>query len=169
HRNVLTRGQIRAISSSNQQAPALNSEMVLNDSPEVSESHDRAEPNAASSRYLEEQCNESSERQEKGTCCLRVQPEPVRQRDNKVNSKSLQGDRIVVSNSEARSQRQNCGSESCLDDLSFGVESIFANINPSPDDEDVCPTCLEGVILCLLAYLFLSCIFIHYGGTSTHR
>ncbi|KAK4423668.1 hypothetical protein Salat_1949700 [Sesamum alatum] len=149
HRSVFTRGQIRAISSSNQQASALNSEMVLNDSPEVSWSHDVAEANAASSRYLQEQCNESNQRQEK------------------VNSKSVQGDRIVVSNCEAGSQRQNCGLESSLDVLSLGVESIFANINPAPDDEDVCPTCFEGVILCLLACLFLSCMFIHYGCSST--
>ncbi|KAL0446982.1 UNVERIFIED_CONTAM: hypothetical protein Slati_1826100 [Sesamum latifolium] len=98
--------------------------MVLNDSSEVSGSHDGAEPAAATSRYLEEQCNESSERQEKGTSCSRVQPEPVRQRDNKVNSKSVQGDRIVVSICEAGSQRQNCGSESSLDDLSLGAESF---------------------------------------------
>ncbi|KAL0372526.1 UNVERIFIED_CONTAM: hypothetical protein Scaly_0934200 [Sesamum calycinum] len=169
HRHVFTRGQIRAISSSNQQASSLNSEMVLNYSSEVSESHDGPEPNAASSSYLEEQCIESSERQGKGTSRSRVQPEPVGHRDNKVDSKSVQGDRIVVSNCDAGSQRQNCGSESSLDDLSLAVKSTFANINPSPDDEDECPTCLEGVILCLLASLFLSCMFMHYGCMSTRR
>lgn len=122
--------------------------MVVNNSSDVCGSHDGAEPNPASSRYLQlEQCSELRGRQDKGTGRSRVQPERVRQSDIQVNPISVQGDRIVVSNYEVGSQKQDY--ESSVDVLSMGVESIFANGNPSPDDEDVCPTCLEGVVLCL--------------------
>ncbi|KAI3452923.1 hypothetical protein Pfo_009586 [Paulownia fortunei] len=152
HGNLFTRGQMRALSSPNQQAASSNSGVVFNNSSDASVSHDGAVPNNASSRHLQEQFNEANGRQEKGTCRSQVQPEPVGQSHIQGNPKSIEGDKIVVSNSEVG--------------LSSGMEGGIAYTFPLQDDEDVCPTCLEEytqenpkIIAKCSHHYHLSCIY----------
>ncbi|PIN03148.1 hypothetical protein CDL12_24329 [Handroanthus impetiginosus] len=162
-RNIFARRQTLAISSRSPQPSTSDSEVVFTSLSDATASHYDSRTNTASSRHVQ-QHNEASQRPEKGASSSRVQPEPIGQHDIRVNLKSIQKDKVVVSKQNIRSQKQN--PESSEKVLSTGVDLGNLYTFPSLDEEDVCPTCLEEyteenpkIIAECSHHFHLSCIY----------
>ncbi|CAA2997615.1 Hypothetical predicted protein [Olea europaea subsp. europaea] len=130
-----------AITLSNRQAAPSGSEAALDISYDNSQSHDRALPNSGNFRNLQVQQDVVMRLEEKVTSQSQVVPEPIRPTDFHGKIKILLEHKIDESYGETAST--NYQSESSLKVLSSRVESGIGYEFSSPDNEDVCPKCLE--------------------------
>ncbi|KAL2546610.1 RING/U-box superfamily protein [Forsythia ovata] len=140
YRNLFTGGGSHAAALDNQQAAPSNSEAVFDISSNSSPSHDRALLNSGNSGYLQVQQDTVMRLEDKVISQSQVAPEPFRQTDVRGKLKLLQHNIDESYNETASTKYQ---SESSLKVLSSRVESGIDYEFSSPDDEDVCPTCLE--------------------------
>ena len=136
---------MHASSSSNHEAASSNSMVAVNNSSEASRAQNRPLPNSESPRHSQLQQDVPVRRHEKSSGHSRVEPEPFGESNVQANLKSLGGgNKPIGSCREGKSKE--CLSDSSLTILSAKGESRFPYFYGSSEDEDVCPTCLEGNI-----------------------
>ncbi|MCD7445926.1 hypothetical protein HAX54_024626 [Datura stramonium] len=129
-------------SDSDNQGPSSSADVVaINSSCNTIRSQDRGLPNSAAPRQPQMQQDVASRGQDKGTSHPQVEPEPDIDADV-VTQKLLREDKLLKSDCDGGSKE--CSPESRKEDYSSMMVTGVQYEVSSSEDEDVCPTCLEG-------------------------
>lgn len=130
-------GQRNEAPSPNQhQAPASNPALVLNNALALSVPHGEDVASTAGSGGREREGSGSQSQ-------LQLQPQPVGETEVRVDTKSLQGVKVVLYPNPVGSEVQRIKTYAkALTSDAGGFGYMF----PSSNYEDECPTCLEGAV-----------------------
>ncbi|KAG8659657.1 hypothetical protein MANES_02G059500v8 [Manihot esculenta] len=139
--SLFQRGEVHSVPSSIQGAASMTSTSLDNSLSDMYHSPPRPLPYDADPRYFRVQRDGLVSRREKGSSHSHEESEPLRS-DNDADSESLSAtDKWNASACEEGSKEQRARSSLKLSSAtSVGVGYIYT----STEDEDVCPTCLEG-------------------------
>lgn len=128
-------------SDSANQGPSSSTAVVsINSSYNTSMSQDRGLPNTAAPRQSQMQQVVAFKQQDKRTSHSRFEPAP--DADVEIRGKLLGADTLLKSNYDRRS-KECCPESPKKDNSSMMVTKVQYEVSSS-EDEDVCPTCLEG-------------------------
>nr|GMD55343.1 E3 ubiquitin-protein ligase At3g02290-like [Ipomoea batatas] len=140
--SLLQSGEHHAISSSTQATASLSSIASRDNSlSEMYCSPPRPLPYDAGHRYFHLQQNELASGREKGSSHM-LDSEPLQRSDSDDEEFPSTGNKWDESCEKTGSKEEY--SRSSLKPSTTEPTTGFAHIYPSSDDEDVCPTCLEG-------------------------
>lgn len=131
------------------QGPSSSTVVVTNNSScNTISSQGRVLSNNAAPRQPQVQQEVAFRRQDKSTSQSRVEPEPVGDADVEITQRLLQAaDKLIKLDCEGGC-KEYCP-ESPEKENSSKMKTGFLYAVSSSEDEDVCPTCLEGSLCCL--------------------
>ncbi|KAG6743019.1 hypothetical protein POTOM_053964 [Populus tomentosa] len=162
--SIFRRGQVHSLPSSIQGAASLTSSSLDNSLAEMYRSPPRPLPYDADPRCSRLQRDGLVSRREKGSSHSHEESEPLRS-DNDADSESFStGDKWNASACEGgKEQRSRSSLKLSSARATVGIGYVYS----SSEEEDVCPTCLDGIILdlaligVLTMSLFLPTYFTH--------
>ncbi|KAM7278823.1 hypothetical protein ACFE04_005957 [Oxalis oulophora] len=141
--SLFRRGEVHSVPSSIQGAASMNSATSLDNSlADMYRSPPRPLPYDFDPRYFRLQCDGRVERREKGSSHLHEEEEPLRANNDEDSETMSRGEKLNDSACEEISKEQH--SRSSLKLSSAKGATGLGYFYFSSEEEDVCPTCLEG-------------------------